>query len=313
MSFLEKLARVLQKSEIEVEYFLQYAPKKYRVYKIPKRTSGFRTIAQPTKELKEYQRAFLNIQSFPVHNTAKAYRTNVSIKDNANVHKANKYFLKMDFDNFFNSITSELFWRVCLTKFEGLTIKDKELLDKLLFWSPGKTNRRGLVLSVGAPSSPLISNFFMFEFDEVISKYCIDNNISFTRYADDLTFSTNKKDILFSVPGVVKECLDACFNKEITINKRKTVFSSKAHNRHVTGITINNSGALSLGRERKRYIKHLVHQYTLNMLDKEKLNHLKGLLAFSMHIEPNFIKSLNEKYTLDLMNSLSGDKYDKTK
>jgi RNA-directed DNA polymerase len=309
MSFLEELAHVLQKSETEVEGFLEGAPKKYRTYKIPKRTSGFRTIAQPSKELKEYQRAFLKIQSLPIHNTAKAYRKNLSIKDNATVHKSNRYFLSMDLENFFNSITNDLFWRVYSMHFDNLSGKDKRLMESLLFWSPGKSNKQGLVLSVGAPSSPLLSNFFMFTFDLMMSGYCNETNILYTRYADDFTFSTNDKNILFSVPDVVKGLLGKCFNSEINVNKRKTVFSSKAHNRHVTGITINNNGDLSLGRERKRYIKHLIFQYSINKLEKNMVQHLQGLLAFSNHIEPTFTTTLNEKYTKGFMLRISKERH----
>ena len=115
------------------------------------------------------------------------------------------------------------------------------------------------MLSIGAPSSPLVSNFFMYQFDCVLSKLCIEREIIYTRYADDLTFSTKHKDVLFVLPQLVKENLNDLFGNAIRINRKKTKFSSKAHNRHVTGITINNDGKISLGRERKRYIKHLVH------------------------------------------------------
>ena len=96
------------------------------------------------------------------------------------------------------------------------------------------------------------------------------------------------------------------YNRKIdsSISFLKTKFSSKAHNRHVTGITINNDGKLSLGRERKKYIKHLVHQFQLKKLDKDKLHHLKGLLAFAKHIEPQFVKSLIQKYSIELINQI---------
>ena len=50
--------------------FFGEAPKKYKRYEIPKRTSGTRTIAQPIRELKDYQRALIKLfqQYFPIHN-----------------------------------------------------------------------------------------------------------------------------------------------------------------------------------------------------------------------------------------------------
>jgi len=304
MGFIKQLALKVNRSEIEVTTFLRNAPQKYKVYTIPKRTSGYRVIAQPSKELKEYQRAFLESHKFLIHNAAMAYRNGLSIKDNAQKHKKNCYLLKLDLENFFNSISSKLFWKVWETLQSLPPEEERLLIENLLFWCPSKTIGGKLVLSVGAPSSPLISNFFMYHFDVAISDICADKNIVYSRYADDLTFSTQKKDVLFDMPLIIKNQLDTLFGNSIRINRKKTKFSSKAHNRHVTGITINNDGKLSLGRERKKYIKHLVHQFQLKKLDKDKLHHLKGLLAFAKHIEPQFVKSLIQKYSIELINQI---------
>jgi RNA-directed DNA polymerase len=112
-----------------------------------------------------------------------------------------------------------------------------------------------------------------------------------------LTFSTNQKGVLSDFPKVVERMVKQLFGHQLRINQSKTAFSSKRHNRHVTGVTITNEATLSLGRERKRYIKHLVHQYTLHKLDKADGYHLQGLLSFAKHIEPTFIEALNRKYT----------------
>ena len=73
---------------------------------------------------------------------------------------------------------------------------------------------------------------------------CGQNDINYSRYADDITFSTNKKNSLFQVTRVVKDILSEHYSNRITVNNIKTVFSSKAHNRHVTGITITNNNKL---------------------------------------------------------------------
>lgn len=144
----------------------------------------------------------------------------------------------------------------------------------------------------------------MYQFDCAISNVCLKKEIVYTRYADDLTFSTKHKDILFGLPLLVKEKLAELFGNAIRINRKKTKFSSKAHNRHVTGITINNDGKISLGRERKRYIKHLVHQVQLSKLDQAGRQHLRGLIAFAKHIEPMFVQSLKRKYSAELITQI---------
>jgi retron-type reverse transcriptase len=310
MSVVGKLAKELNKTELEIVQFLAGAPLKYKVYKIPKRTSGHRVIAQPSRELKEYQRAFLSLYSLNIHDAAMAYRKGLSIKDNANKHKHNRYLLKLDLENFFNSITSGLFWTVWKKHYDMPSDEEQVLMEKLLFWSPSKSSSGKLILSVGAPSSPMLSNFFMHQFDVAISEVCSSQEIIYTRYADDLTFSTKHKDILFNIPKVVTEKLKEHFGNALNVNRRKTVFSSKGHNRHVTGITIDNKSDLSLGRERKRYIKHLVHQYQVQKLDKENVFHLKGLLAFAKHIEPKFITSLEAKYTANVITQIFEENYE---
>ena len=119
-----------------------------------------------------------------------------------------------------------------------------------------------MILRIGAPSSPLVSDFFTYQFDCAINNMCLKKEIVYIRYADDLTFLTEHKDILFELPALVKENLAAFIGNSIRIDRKKTKFSSKAHNRHVTGITINNDGNISLGRERKRYIKHLTFEWS---------------------------------------------------
>ncbi|MUJ36025.1 retron St85 family RNA-directed DNA polymerase [Aliivibrio fischeri] len=304
MSLIKQLAFSLKKNEDEVIRFLLNAPKKYKVYTIPKRTSGHRVIAQPSKELKIYQREYLELQQLPIHDTAIAYREGISIKENAIAHKDNQYLLKLDLENFFNSISNHLFWEIWESIIPLPLKSDKQILDNLLFWCPSKKTGGNLVLSIGAPTSPLISNFFMYKFDSIVSKACLEKNITYTRYADDLTFSTNYKDTLFEVPLFIKKQLTALFGNSIRINRKKTKFSSKAHNRHITGITINNDGKLSLGRKRKRYIKHLIHQFQLNTLGKEDKLHLKGLMSFAKHIEPIFIQSLVKKYSFELITKI---------
>ncbi|WMY92510.1 retron St85 family RNA-directed DNA polymerase [Snodgrassella communis] len=296
-----KYADSLEISVENLQIFLLNAPKMYKVYKILKRTHGYRVIAQPTKQLKEYQRKFIKIfsQYLVVHEYAMAYQKNKNIQQNAEIHKNNSYLLKIDFENFFNSITPALFWNEWENTNPDIFDEDeKKLFSRLLFWNPNRkrTKQEKLILSIGAPSSPSISNFVMYRFDKLITQYCLNKNINYTRYADDLTFSTNTKNILYQIPAEVSKNLNLLFGNKLRVNNSKTVFSSKAHNRHVTGITITNNNKLSLGRERKRYIRALVHQYKYAQLEKADIQYLKGLLNFCKSIEVSFIHSLAQKY-----------------
>lgn len=310
MALTTKLAQQLEMPESQVLATLQRAPLLYKVYKIPKRNFGVRTIAQPTPLLKDLQRTFINICPLPVHPAATAYRSGHSIKENARQHVRNSYLLKLDLNNFFNSITPDVFWQEWQQSFPMPALAEKKHIERLLFWAPRRSLVGSLVLSVGAPSSPVISNFIMYRLDTQLTELCRTQRITYTRYADDLTFSSNARNVLFSLPKQVGLLLNELFAGQISINKRKTVFSSRAHNRHVTGICLTNEGKLSLGRAKKRYLKHLIHQHSLGYLEPVQIRQLQGWLAHVKHIEPTFITTLSEKYGSQILKQIQEVKHD---
>ncbi|MEL0648617.1 retron St85 family RNA-directed DNA polymerase [Pseudoalteromonas agarivorans] len=294
MEIVKLLSEKSNLTESQISRILVNGSRKYKVYLIPKRSHGNRVIAHPAKQLKLLQKDFLKIVDFPYHECSMAYEKGTGIKKNAFAHSNNEFLLKMDLAEFFNSITPNIFWSTFSKHFNITPNRlDYYFVNNLIFWLK-EGNKE--VLSVGAPSSPKISNFCMYQFDEIVFQYCNESFITYTRYADDMTFSTNVREILFTIPSFVESLLFQLYGTAIAINYSKTVFSSKAHNRHVTGVTISNEGALSLGRKRKRYIKHLTHQFVTGVIDKENIAHLRGLLAFSNDIEPSFLSALDRKY-----------------
>ncbi len=317
MSLIDNLANQLGWSTQQVRDYLSLAPNKYKVYTIPKRTYGHRVIAHPAKDLKELQRAFLvhYTDKLPVHEAAKAYKKRTGIRHNAQAHQHNSYLLKIDLESFFNSIKSDAFldylysFNDARQHFDEV---DRVWLKKLLFWNPSK--RAGAkvdtkhVLSIGAPTSPHISNFFLYQFDEALSMLCHAQGIVYTRYADDLTFSTQIKGALIGFVPKVERLLREHFGSALRVNRMKTVLSSKGHNRHVTGVTISNTGSLSVGREKKRYLFHLVHQLTLNRLNARQIEQLRGFIAFACHLDPSLYRRLCTKYSPEVIQQLIKDK-----
>lgn len=172
----------------------------------------------------------------------------------------------------------------------------------IFFWKLRRNSP--LRLSIGAPSSPFISNATMFFFDSFLYEECEKLGIVYSRYADDLTFSTNNKNILRTVPVLVRKGLEINELKTIKINAAKTVFSSKKFNRHVTGVTLNNDGCISLGRDRKRLLSSKIHYHSMGMLNVDDILELKGLLGFANYIEPLFIERMRKKYGKELILSI---------
>lgn len=305
MSIFSKLADKLLMSEEELLRFALTMPRRYKKYEILKRNGiETRLIAQPSKESKFIQRMIVeelrNI--LRVNKAATAYEKGTGIRLNALRHLNSRYLLKMDFKNFFPSITPELFFAVAETSGVEFEQVDKIFLEHALFFR--STRRARLRMSIGAPSSPFLSNFVMNTFDQAMVKLCVEKNISYTRYADDLSFTTNHKNVLFDLPRMVGALLaEHCFNK-IRLNSSKTVFSSKRFNRHVTGVVLTNDNELSIGRERKREIASLINSFRYGALQEEATMRLKGLIAHAHHIEPNFINRMKQKYSDEVVDAI---------
>lgn len=305
MNILQALVDELGLDADLITVFANTAPYRYKVYQIPKRNSaGMRTIAHPSKELKIVQRLLVDILSgeLRVHDNAYAYITGKSIRDNALRHKNSRYLLKMDFTNFFPSITPDLFLEKLASSGIDTNAVDRNLLTKILFRRP--VRHGALELSIGAPSSPLISNFVMYDFDVALSEACEDNNITYTRYADDLTFSTSRKGLLSELANIVIANLAQTTGNSIQVNAQKTVHSSKAHNRHVTGITLTNDDSLSIGRSRKRLISSMIHKFSHNQLPPIQVPRLQGLISFASYIEPDFYQRMERKYGKEVLQEI---------
>jgi RNA-directed DNA polymerase len=297
MTLLHSVSNKLLMTEDDLLRFSLTMPRRYKTYYIFKRNGiDLRLIAHPSRESKLIQRVVVDELRpiLPISKCATAYEKGTSIRLNALRHVNSRYILKMDCKNFFPSITPELLFFVAEKNEISISEIDKIFLENVLFYK--STRRAKLRMSIGAPSSPFISNFIMKNFDDAMEKECFERNITYTRYADDMTFTTNRKDILFDVPKVVTALLNVHCNKKIRINSEKTVFSSKRFNRHVTGIVLTNNDELSIGRARKREIFSLMNSCKYNKLDGGQRQKLKGLINFAQSIEHDFISRLKKKY-----------------
>lgn len=295
MTLFENLLDKFQLHEQLMNSFIHSAPYKYKFHKIAKRHGGEREIAQPVKSLKIVQRWLIKnyLSKYPVHKkVAIAYVKDKNIKNFAEPHKNNIYLLKLDFKNFFNSIKISDFYEFC--KEFSIPDQDQKILGLLLFC---KNKQDELYLSIGAPSSPALSNILMFEFDNKVFNLCKEYNVIYTRYADDLAFSTNKPNVLSKIlPEIIELCKRLNYPRNLQINTDKTIFTSKKYNRTLTGLVIGNDGNISIGREKKRTLRAMAHQAKLGSLSPAQVKTLLGKIAFLKSIDPNFATQLENKY-----------------
>lgn len=271
----------------------------YHEYKIPKKKGGFRDIAEPNAILKELQKQLyiilLQCHIFP-NEKAYAYIMNRGIVDMAKEHKHNKYIVKMDLKNFFPSITEELLKKVLLRNYAFQVINElvPHFVDELVRIACYKGS-----LPQGSPLSPYLSNLVMIEFDYLIRKSI--GHIKYTRYADDMIFSSSEYISPKNLTDQVEEKLKTCFDSAIKLNKEKTKVLKTTGRCYVVGVKINKDNEISYGHEKKKKLKYQLYNMfkayaqDRNSVPKEQIQETLGLFSYMKQIEPNYAKYLERK------------------
>ena len=281
----------------------------YKIFRIKKKKNGFREITAPTKELKICQRR-LNFFLQSYYATIKPDEVfgfiinpnreikSCNIVNNSLPHVAKKWVLNIDIKDFFPSISSKNVYELFSSKIFGMN-RNTAIALTLLCTYEAK-------LPVGAPTSPVISNFICYELDAELSTFCKSNDISYTRYADDLTFSGNtpmNQHIYTSIEELIHKY-------GFTINKKKVRTKSIHSRQTVTGLVVNEK--VNVDRRVIRKIRAMLHDLALNgkveaakkhfrvtEVDEDTvklfLNKLNGLINFVGQIRGD-VDSVYRKY-----------------
>lgn len=181
-----------------------------------------RTIHPSTKELKAIQKSIKKNILAPIplpdeiHGGVKK-RSNIT---NAKPHKGNKYIFTTDLQDFYPNISHKYVHDTYLSL--GFSHHFSNSLTKLTTWK--------YALPQGTPTSTHISNLVFLKTDYKLIQLCNDNNITYTRYVDDLTFSSP-----FDFKHLLNDILDIVRKNNFNLSYRKTKYKG---NQTVTGINI---------------------------------------------------------------------------
>lgn len=292
MNIMIKMLNELPFSNDELSDLISTAQFRYKVFEIPKKKEGrFRVIAQPTPEIKLIQRWLLKrvLSKLPIHRSATAYRSGLSISDHAAKHAKNRFLLKMDFKNFFPSISVDDVRRH-LVEVGKMTIEDAKVISLLVCWRDKSTGN--LCLSIGAPSSPALSNSILYSFDKKVIQICQGYKVRYSRYADDLAFSTNKEEVLSELMKEIHYLCSEIEYPKLEINQEKTVSTSRGFRRVLVGLVLTPEGNISIGRENKRRLRSELYRFSKGLLKEKNIATLRGELAFVWSVEKSFINTL---------------------
>lgn len=257
----------------------------YRAVSIPKRDGSFRRLSVPDELLKRIQRAIADklLAYEPISPYATAYRVAVDIRKNALPHVGKTKLLKLDIKSFFDSITYSLVKDTAFPS-EKYSEPIRILLAMLCY--------HGESLPQGAPSSPVISNIIMRDFDETVGRWCNERDISYTRYCDDMTFSGD-----FDHNELTELVANELRRKGLFLNGKKTAVIESEKRQTVTGIVVNRK--TSVPSDYKRGIRKEVYycsEYGVkshllmcnnNIQPKEYLQGLLGRINYVLQVSPD--------------------------
>lgn len=240
----------------------------YKQFEIPKRSGGFRTINAPMDELKDIQTRLsqllldcideINKSKNIVPKLSHGFTRNLSIISNAKNHINRKNVLNIDLSNFFGSFN---FGRV-----RGFFIKNSNfLLHKDIATVIAKISCLNNSLPQGSPCSPVITNLIAHPLDIRLASLAKRNSCIYTRYADDITFSTRDKE--FNQEIIKTEefsvLIGNSLRKEIEragfkINDKKTRVQFCDSRQDVTGLVVNEK--VNIKREYWKTTRSMCHK-----------------------------------------------------
>ena len=274
------LAQLLNIKEETLNFYLYKASNNYTRFEIPKKSGGFREIFSPNPPLKVIQQRISIILSsiypsvYKNHPPAHGFIKNRSIVTNAKLHIRKKYILNIDIKDFFPTITFSRVRGLLLAWPYQCTADIATAIAQLCCFQ-GK-------LPQGAPTSPIISNMICSKLDSDLRKFAKKNRCYYSRYADDITFSTHTRNFpssIATIPDdtqkvqVSEELLEIINSNYFEINPNKSRLQTNWQRQEVTGLIVNEK--VNVTRQYIRQIRAMLHawrKFGYNLAQEEYYN-----------------------------------------
>lgn len=258
------------------------------------------------------------LSQIPLNNSCVGFVKNKSYLDLLEPHRFSRYFTRLDISSFFHSISPDIV-RSALSPYIQPKFLDKEkkilTLDKVMqsitYKVPNGSKNTKLVgkeiLPMGYPSSPVVSNIVFRKIDIQIQKFCLDNDIIYTRYADDMLFSSSKN--LISKTVFFEKIKSFLSQLSLNLNEKKTI-TTQSHI-SLNGYVIDgDSNFIRLSNSKLSKVNKLTHQImtkklTVIQVAKNLYGYDISSFDFKYGVSPVFF----EQYCKDqIFNKLTGNR-----
>lgn len=270
----EDVARLLGTSIDQILYLLYGRPasQRYKRFTIPKRRGGRRTILAPCDDLKHLQRKLASklAELSSPRRVAYGFVKGRNIVDNASRHLRCRYVLNVDLSDFFPTIT---FRRV-----RGLFISLGASDDASTVL--GQICCHNDALPQGAPTSPILSNMICAKLDRELLSLAKQHHCTYTRYADDLTFSKKTGSFPVELARLDEDDRRTILGKELRAiiegngfspNPKKLWLFSRIFRQTVTGLVVNSKP--NVRREWVRQLRAMIHDWKTHGLETAEVRH----------------------------------------
>ena len=321
--FLEEYRKILP--------MLNEKDKHYKEIPIPKKKkvngkTQYRILHEPAEEIKKVQtlakEIIEDVLKIHPHDAVHSYTKKRDNTTNAKMHTYSKHIINIDLKDYFGSINEEILYRE-LSKFKELCLYNMEL-SSTPYFDEGKTIKRFINLKAltkelldaiinvatyknrlpqGSPLSPTLSNLVFFKVDHELQEYfntqppLSKTRIMYTRYCDDLTFSSFNPINLEKLKLFIILALE---DTPFKINEEKTKYLKNTHRCYITGVKINKDNKATYGHEKKAQLKRDIFQlfmlYKEGNNDKQYASEVLGQLAYLQKLEPAYAKTIIQKY-----------------
>jgi len=272
----------------------------YRFY-IPKRKGGRRRIASPKSELAKAQRKIKTeiLDQIAVHFSAMGYRKNFSIVSNAQHHVGKAVVVNADIENFFQSIKLGKVRKVFrdsgynkgVSTVLALLCTDSENYTRVYDGRKYYFAYGGRHLPQGSITSPALSNLCCRNLDEKLFALADDLFYTYTRYSDDLSFSSEKPMYV----GVLLRKINILLQEQgFSLNTQKTKVQRTNRNQIVTGLSVNEK--VNVPRLYYRRFRAFLNYCEKSNLQDELSNKILGRLNYYKSINLNLVGSLSRRY-----------------
>jgi len=237
----DDLANLLNLNAERISQLIEKAEKLYERFPLKTKRRRPRWIEAPKPFLKLVQRRLLDrlLYKTSPHSAAHGFFPELSIVTNARIHAGSTWVVSYDLKDFFPNTDLE--------KVRQVLRKCYSLEEEAMDWILRLTCRKGS-LPQGAPTSPHLANLAFYDGDELLSEFANSHGLSYTRYADDMTFSGKK------LPPELDECVGQIVHR---VGYRLAEEKTKRMGRHqcqkVTGLVVNDG--VRLPRKQRRCLR----------------------------------------------------------